>query len=133
MIWHRNEIASMRRPSPSRIRTRKLRIGISVSGSAPAETTSRSRSGTDMNLHARSAAEFGEERIDPLPYLLSATEPPPADPNESYELEATVDGCDVVVAGSAHTIDQQGLHVGLERPQQVVLRDQAAPSLEGQH
>src|SRR5580704_2240014 len=97
MIWQRSEIASTRCPSRSVIRTRKLRIGISVSGSAPADTTSSSRSGIGPSLDACRTAKVGEERVNPLPHLLAATEPTPADAEEPHEFKAPVDGRDVVV------------------------------------
>src|SRR5580700_1432832 len=133
MIWQRSEIESTRYPSRSLILTRKFRIGIRVSGSAPADTTSRSRSGMRASPRACGGAEVGEERVDPFPHLLTAAQPAPADADQADQLEAPIDGRDVVIARAAHAVDEQRLHLWLELAQHRVIGEQLVPPLEAEH
>src|ERR1700730_2579881 len=130
MIWLRSEMESTRRPSCSRILTRTLTMGISASGSAPAETTSRSRSGTDVTLLSCPAAEVGEEGFDPLPHLLAAAEPAPADADEADQFVAPIDRCDEVIARPVHSVHEESLDVRLELAEYRVVRHHRIPAVQ---
>src|SRR5271154_3280591 len=118
------------------IRSLKAISGAAANGTAAADSILKARSGMRLSAETGLRLEIGEELRHFLPDLSSSRQSAPVAANQADQLEAFVDGNDVIfrvrkAPGVAEAVDEQRFDVRLHFAEGRIFRGDVFPRIEG--